>query len=458
MRLGNLAVASFDDKLAPVMEAIVSPRPVDAADFELSADASRIHPDEVPGLTGLRFLAAFSVLFAHGVAVLLRGHDNPGSVAYWCTQASGFGMTLFFVLSGFVIHYNYANSVTAGRLRGIAAYLWARFARLYPLYLLTLVGYVLVSRRHFDFWFGDPAPFRDVLHALPYFLVSLQSWFYVPIGDTSLIYAVGGSTSVTWSISTEWFFYFTFPLVAWLVLRSRSPRGTAALILAWCVLWIALTTNLFDRAAGINAWAVEHYGSVAEMRQPRDDFAAQDSYVFWLLSFSPYFRMGEFVLGSLIAQLYMQLRDRKAGTLENALGTAAFVAAFISVFVIGYFEFSPDVGTNVFRKMYMNFALAPSAAILVFCAARYRNVLSRLLTSRPALLLGDASYSIYLTHFLVLMVDFKLFGAPGQRGNAFNVAVLGATIVATLLLSIALYAYYEVPARKWLRQMWRDRV
>ena len=394
------------------MEALATPRPAHAASLPRPAAMSKIHPDAVPGLTGLRFLAAFSVLFAHAVAVLLQGHDYPGSVAYWCTQASGFGMTLFFVLSGFVIHYNYAGLVTGGRLRGIAAYLWARFARLYPLYLLTLLGYVLVSRRHFDFWFGDPAPFRDVLHALPYFLFSLQSWFYVPIGDTSLIYAVGGSTSITWSISTEWFFYLTFPLVAWLVLRSHSPRLTVALVLAWCVLWGALTTSLFDRALDLNTWAVERYGSVAEMRQPRDEFAAQDSYVFWLLSFSPYLRMGEFVLGSLIAQLYIQLRGRSAATLENALGTAAFVAAFVSLFVIGYFEFSPNVGVNVFRKMYMNFALAPSAALLIFCAARYRNVLSRLLTSRPALLLGDASYSIYLTHFLVLMVDFKLFGAP----------------------------------------------
>ena len=44
-------------------------------------------------------------------------------------------MTLFFVLSGFVIHYNYAGLVTGGRLRGIGAFLWARFARLYPLFL-----------------------------------------------------------------------------------------------------------------------------------------------------------------------------------------------------------------------------------------------------------------------------------------------------------------------------------
>ena len=54
-----------------------------------------------------------------------------------------------------------------------------------------------------------------------------------------------------------------------------------------------------------------------------------------------------------------------------------------SVFVISYFAYGPGVGMNVFEKMDMNFALAPSAALLIFCAARYRSSVSWLLnTSR----------------------------------------------------------------------------
>jgi len=411
------------------------------------------HPAEVPGLTGLRFFAAFSVLIAHGAAVLMHGHERPGSIAYWLTQASGFGMTLFFVLSGFVIHYNYAGPVTEGRFRGIAAYLWARFARLYPLFLLTLLGYILASRKHFEFWTGNPEQFRDVLRALPYFLLSVQSWCYVPIGGTTLIYAIGGSSSLTWSISTEWFFYFLYPLAAWLILRSRAPWYTAAAMVSWCALWIAISTSLYDRSAAINAWAVGHYGAIAEMRQPLDDFAASESFVFWLSYFSPYLRMGEFVLGSLVAQLYLQLR--KPADLENAIGTGLFVAAGASMIAITYLEYAPDVGMNVFRKMYMNFALAPSAALLVFSTARYHNVFSRLLTSRPFVVLGDASYSIYLLHFMVLMLAFKLIG-PTVHGDGFNTVALILCTVATLLISILLYSYYEAPARKWLRRLWRD--
>jgi peptidoglycan/LPS O-acetylase OafA/YrhL len=225
------------------------------------------------------------------------------------------------------------------------------------------------------------------------------------------------------------------------------------LVVAWCALWIALATALYDRAADINAWAVARYGPIAEMREPQDIFAAQDSYVRWLLYFSPYLRMGEFVLGSLIAQLYVQLRSRKPGALENTIGTLVLLAAAFSTIPITYLMYSPDVGANIFRKMYMNFGLAPSAALVVFCVARYDNVVSRLLTSRPALILGDASYSIYLTHFLVLMVAFKLIGTV-VHGAIFNAVALTLSTLSILLVSVLLYTFYELPARKWLRRLW----
>ena len=89
-------------------------------------------------------------------------------------------------------------------------------------------------------------------------------------------------------------------------------------------------------------------------------------FVRWLLYFSPYLRMGEFILGTLVAQLYVQLQGRKATAVESTLGNAIFIAAVGSVFVISYFAYGPGVAMNVFEKMDMNFALAPSAALLIF--------------------------------------------------------------------------------------------
>lgn len=404
--------------------------------------------EDVPALTGLRFLAAFAVLLAHGVLATLANDRSPQGAVMWLSTASGFGMTLFFVLSGFVIHYNYARLVTAGGLRGIAAFVWARFARLYPLFLLMLLVYVLASRRHYELWTGHPEQFNAVIEALPYFLLSIQSWVYKVIDGGSLVTAIRGGSPPTWSISTEWFFYFAYPAVAWLVLRARAVPIIVLAALIWCALWTALSTGLYRHTMQLDAWAVAHFGPTAGIQNQ------EDSFVRWLSYESPYLRIGEFVLGVIIAQLYVALCRRNLTTFENALGTAAFFAAAASVALITYWEYSPDVPMNVFREMNMNFALAPSVALLVFCAARYRNPVSLLLTSRPVIALGNASYSIYLVHSVVLISAVKLTGAS-IHGVPYNIAKLVVLMAIVVAISLVLYTCYEAPARQWLRQRWR---
>jgi peptidoglycan/LPS O-acetylase OafA/YrhL len=413
------------------------------------AEPAGRRPD-VAALTGLRFLAAFSVLLAHGVAATLTNDEPPEGAVLWLMQASGFGMTLFFVLSGFVIHYNYANLVTDGRLRGIAAFFWARFARLYPLFLLMMLVYVLVSQRNVAYWTGHPEKIDAIFQALPYFLLSIQSWIYKVIDGGWLIDAIRGGSPPTWSISTEWFFYFAYPFIAWLILRARAPVVILLVVGIWCVVWISFATGLYDRTPQIDAWAVDQFGPVAGMQNQADSF------VRWLLYVSPYLRIGEFVLGAMTAQLYIALQRRDVTRRENTLGGAVFWAAALSVLLVSYLEYSPDVPMTIFRKMNMNFALAPSVALLVFCAARYRSAASRLLTSRPAIALGEASYSIYLVHSIVLISAVKLTGTV-VHGTAYNVVKLIVLMAIVVAISLLLYAYYEAPARSWLRRRWGRR-
>jgi peptidoglycan/LPS O-acetylase OafA/YrhL len=96
---------------------------------------------DIPSLTGLRFLAALSVAVAHAAGISLLSMNQQGAVqtaTHWLEVGAGFGMTLFFVLSGFVIHYNYSQKIFGKGLNGVAKFFWARFARLYPLYFLIL--------------------------------------------------------------------------------------------------------------------------------------------------------------------------------------------------------------------------------------------------------------------------------------------------------------------------------
>jgi peptidoglycan/LPS O-acetylase OafA/YrhL len=409
---------------------------------------------EVPGLTGLRFIAALSVAMAHGSELILKFDAPSLQLTYWLSQLAGLGMGLFFVLSGFVIHYNYRITVTQGGLEGLGGFLWARFSRLYPLYFLIIVLDVLLGRKLYEFMAGNDDAFTDVLHALPYYLTFTQSWLYVPFPDNSLIYVTGINSSLTWSISTEWFFYVSYPFVALFVIRARRPLVTIVAALAWCVVWIILVTILFDRAPQIDAWAVSHYGPIAGTEN-----GIQDSYFRWLMYFSPYLRIGEFILGCIIAQLFIQLECKSISDRERLVGRLILAVGILSVPVLTYMMYSPYGYVLSVRRLNLNFGLAPSVALIIFCVARYDTIFTRTLNSRAFEALGNASYSIYLIHFLVFVVAASFLGAS-LPATAPNIVYLAGKylflLTLIMVISLGLHAYIEVPARQWLRGLWRQ--
>ena len=59
----------------------------------------------------------------------------------------------------------------------------------------------------------------------------------------------------------------------------------------------------------------------------------------------------------------------------------------------------------------LSFGFAPPIAIIIFCCARYKSALARLLSEKRIVLCGEASYSIYLLHLLVIFA-FRWEAAP----------------------------------------------
>ena len=91
---------------------------------------------DIPALTGLRFVAAATVAYAHfaeGSGFAPFGLRSPISVI---------GMPLFFTLSGFIVHYVYAGSFAQSWRAAVPAFAFARFSRLYPLFFAILLFYL----------------------------------------------------------------------------------------------------------------------------------------------------------------------------------------------------------------------------------------------------------------------------------------------------------------------------
>jgi peptidoglycan/LPS O-acetylase OafA/YrhL len=412
------------------------------------------HHGDIPSLTGLRFLAAFSVAIAHGADVTFR-ISNPSdlfsSVKFWLTTAAGIGMPLFFVLSGFVIHYNYRTLISKKGAAGFFEFLWARFSRLYPLFVVFIMFDFLLSSQVNDSMAYDRQDIVSGLRALPYILTFTQSWTYSIVHDHSLIFRLSSAIPLTWSISTEWFFYLCYPAIMLLIIRVNRPVHVIGLAVAWTLIWATFASELYEHAGGLNSWAGAYFGIAASTA-----YNHEESFVQWVLYFSPYVRIGEFVLGCIVAQLYLALEGRRQSRAERIIALIAVVVAVASVPVLMYMMYAPDTHFWV-RHLNSNYGLAPSLGVILFCAARYDFGGLRWLSTRPIIRLGEASYSIYLTHMTVFLVVCGSQGPlpGGSESSIYLYARLFAMLAVICLVSLALFASIEAPARRALRTLWR---
>jgi peptidoglycan/LPS O-acetylase OafA/YrhL len=153
-----------------------------------------------PALTGLRALAAWLIFFYH-----FNQFDREGLFGRVLDEFY-VGVTLFFVLSGFLICLRYAERIQLSR-QWISTYVYHRFARIYPLYLLlTSLSFVICQL--------VPSYDRDGLYTTSHLpgkillvsmnLTLLRSWF------THFRFTGIGAG---WTLTVEEFFYLLAPFL-----------------------------------------------------------------------------------------------------------------------------------------------------------------------------------------------------------------------------------------------------
>lgn len=379
-------------------------------------------PGHLRALTGLRGVAAYAVLTAHALDVEFY---YGGALPFhpFATRLAYFGMSLFFVLSGFVIHYNYVESFHQRRvLAATWAFFVARFARIYPLYALSIV--MSVSHIPSVMFNGDPV----VAGA---YLTLTQSWLNMHMSVFP----------PDWSISAEWFFYFAFVPLVYLVARVRNPIH---LLVVYCLATLV--------------------GLVLVFRYGHDPLVAMVQHVFWwnnqvsatpllwLTYFSPYVRLLEFVSGMLACQVYRSLSQHVRTSRAMHVILALAIAWCLAVLAYG------KITTNsLLAPIASNFIYAPALAPLLLGCCLGGTWLSRVLSSTPLLAMGTISYSVYVWSFFVLTWLQPNFASPVPSALAYLNSTAGALICMSLTTILAYGSYHliEAPARRWIRGLAR---
>lgn len=154
-------------------------------------------------LSGLRFICAFAVVLHHTLY-----YFNPNSPLLTLQLGNG-SVTLFFVLSGFVLYYNYGSENSLD----LYSYYKSRFIRLYPLYWFSLLlFFIFIGMPHF--WMSNPSIIQ-ILSAV----FGIQSFIPYP----RYYFAIN---PVGWFISAEILLCILFPLLAKKLDANKNELST----------------------------------------------------------------------------------------------------------------------------------------------------------------------------------------------------------------------------------------
>ena len=307
------------------------------------------------------------------------------------------GVELFFLLSGFILSHVYLAQAGEKRF-SYRQFLWARVARVYPLHIATLLAVGLLAGAAIVVGMSVDG---NVLSwsSLPANLLMVHAWGLAP---------VAGWNHPSWSISAEWFAYLCFPAFAFVFWRLRDKPVVAVLGAA---AFLATLYFVFEQWAG---------------------FSLTQATIRWgALRIVPCFALG--------CALYLMYR--KAPLKAPALAGGAFLVLMLGSAWLGLW----DAITVLL------------AGGLILSLASLPNARAGWLASKPAVYLGEISYSVYMVcvpwKLLAVNLAAKATDAPDKQLHVF---VWLAVVALLPVVAAVSYHLVEHPARKALRG-WAER-
>jgi len=370
---------------------------------------------ELRSLTGVRFFAALGVLLYH------YARDSLGAAPSWLrtlTESGAIGVTLFFVLSGFILVYVSSGSDLRDPQVRRNFYV-RRVARIYPVYLLAwlLVGAVSIVRwTTMDVSLSYAARVTALYGGLSALL--LQSW--VPT-------AVPVWNWPGWSLSVEAFFYALFPFLYPALVRFDVRR-----------LWASLVA-VFVVNACMHAVV---YSPALATRLIAEGSSFAVTWTDFLSSF-PVVRLPEFLFGAILGQIFVLGRCPRALQTHNPMWLASVAVAILALMAT-----SPDAFGWVRRDALFVPLFGGLVLILATSEPRVASSQRRRNVGDWLVLLGAASYATYILQSPLWALWRMLTGIPAPMA----LHQVAAFIAVLLVISVLVYKGFERPAERWIKR------
>jgi exopolysaccharide production protein ExoZ len=351
---------------------------------------------KINAIQGLRGIAALLVVSDHSLlrfSEWTNAHALKNDRLLYVAETLGrHGVEIFFLISGFIMTVTSYKEFM--RPNAFSGFLWRRIIRIVPLY--WLITALVVAQL---IWQGHAPNPLEIIKSLAFIPYENAPGVFQPLLRRG------------WTLNYEMFFYVLFAIA----LTQRPRRGLAALI----SVLILLT------AAGW-LWVIGKCST-----------GSCELLSFYLQPIMLYFA-GGIVLGAL--RLFLQHRNKLS--VVNSDNGLMLAIVLTSVYVVYLSLATPSNVTYIVGVIFCILATAFCALLEDKCERGHLRIMF--------LLVGEASYSIYMTHSLFIDPASRLWAnTMGGRGMA---AYLAAMIIGTSLLGMLMFRFVERPTLRALKR------
>ncbi|MBI1402899.1 MAG: acyltransferase family protein [Porphyrobacter sp.] len=388
------------------------------------------------GADGLRALACLLVVFHH---LALRTGFEAGEVGPdWLVpfiSNGGFGVVIFFVLSGFLLGRPFWVALEAGdRFPSLRTYALRRFARITPGFLVALCASLAIALLYEQSRLDGMTLLRFLLGA------TFLSAFYAPAIFPSEV------NGPLWSISFEVWSYLLMPLAFAAIFALPKVAARRAGRLA---LWLAV----------IAAAVALHVAYIRFLPRPAPPPFGSEPFTLIVLGkvfgqwFSIFGMFAIFAIGVLAAGLQV-IAARRPGAWADLVAAACLAGA---VWICADFDRSGYPGATlngIFGLPYNQYPLFPSLIGGFLVAAPSSRWLGHLLDRQPMRYLATISFGIYIYHMVILfIVADALFGPDGNATTGAGLAaMIGLVLAGAIALAHVSWHRLEKPVIEWARR------
>ncbi|WP_317166167.1 acyltransferase [Chitinophaga sp. Ak27] len=359
-------------------------------------------------MDGLRFIAIFSVFIFH-VSEILNVKDK--SIYYdamcansiWKTYIShgGYGVQLFFAISGFILALPFVQHYLAGAKQPVMKqYFLRRLTRLEPPYILIMIllfVYIVFLQHKYTF--------NQLLPSLLASLTYSHNFFYgadiLPIVNP-----------VAWTLEIEVQFYILAPLLAAFFFKSHNAYARRIKIISAILVFIVI----------------------------------QQLYVFkfrWL-----YDQMQFFLLGFLLADLYVEPLNLQVSK------WSAIISGALSLF--GIWLYRPEARDPFLWKVGWGVAL-PVMIFVLYYLALFTIFWKNIFSKKFLVVIGGMCYTIYLIHGpIISIVANYLLKYQFSKWSPINYLII--SVVFSLITLGASCLFFIVVERPCMQKDWYKRL